>query len=952
MDFVINFTEIVNTKGPVSKKLIIEPDGKAEKIAQAQINTGTARTLSLTPTQFIDYLNDLSKRGDTCLVPGVWADGYKEYAEYDITTDKKGDKNPDIGLIARTTEFFRYLNSDSISFMVFDIDEDYSTEDIHKFIAKLENLLSDSILGSAKGLMRFEKPSSSAGVIGKGIKIKDKTYNNEKLGNGVHIYIPVKNMTAELLSDIFKWAWLNGYCKYRINANSSFEALSIIDLRVKEPNRLLFESDIEITGATELVELVDRKCDYFHGGVIDCELARAILYDEVSGFNKRWNEYKNQLLRDPEIKERKQQIKDLFNAKLIAKGTDPKKAARITKLIHEDHTILSDDTLLRSDGTQVSVYEILTNRDDWNGVKQFQDYITPEHGRDKAMIVANSIDKPVRLKSFAHGETDYYLKFTYEDLMKWISESDEDDIMLCLTSFIAQADLTPMQEDMVINAGKRANKAVSVKSIRDELKIKKRFVSDSVIEENRKLDLEDDFSEIDKESTHSQIAGDMLITLGDCRVFGGKLYVADKKIWKTMRVEALEERISNRYSHCSVCKRDNDYSGVARTFLKKQQIYCEEWGTPSGIPCASQFLLVGDDVRGEMDGVPVKGLEWVDYNLDLGCRFKLKFNPDWNCETPYWNKVLANITNVGCFQQAFGLSLAGFLTAKMQKAVVLYGSGGTGKGTINSVLTAMLPKGRTTNLDFNQMRDDRKCVALAESVINFMTETDKNKPYELTGFKKATGGDYMQGWILYKGATNFKSTATQVLNFNDWPRLTSSGSDIKRRLGHFIIEFNKNYDEEIIGLVDKITQFELPGILAWAIDGIISYFRDGIDDEYSLKLYQQWVGSFSTVDIFLADCTEMVGRHADAVVKPRLLDVYKKWCEVNGFEPEGTSKFYLEMVKRFGAADRSSGKDLFEGLRMNKYGIELCGLLGFGDISRGGRKAAARGIQNIRKQIE
>jgi len=952
MDFVINFTEMRDTTGNISKKLHIEPDGKAVKGSKAEISNGTAKTLALTPLQFIDYLNDLSNRSDTCIVPGVWVDGYQNYAEYDITTDKKGDADPSIGLITRSTKFFKYLNSDSISFMVFDIDEDYAIDEIHEFIRKLEIALSDAIMGSAQGLMRFEKPSSSAGVVGNGIEINGKVYNNEKLGNGFHIYIPVKNMTEGLLSDIFKWAWLNGYQKYKISKAGTILSRSIVDESVKNPERVTFESDYVITGETKLVELVERKCDYFPGGVLDCELARSSLYDEVSGFNKQWNEYKQQLLRTPEIKEEVQRISDLHKVKLITNKQYPAaKATKVTNLLFEDHVILSDEFLTKSDGTLISVYDILTDRDSYLGHTHFQDFISPEPGTNKAMIIGSGIDNPVRLKSFAHGEMFYYLKFTYEDLMKWIGEAEPEDIMLCLTSFIAQSDLTPMQEDMAVNAGKRANKAISMKAIRDELKIKKRSTSETVSIDSREIDLEDDFSSIDKDATQSQIASDMLAALGPCRVFGGKLYIADKKIWKTMRVEALEERVSNRYVHCTYCKVDGHYGGITDVFMKKSSIYCEEWDTPPGIPCSSQFLMVGENITGDMSGVPVDGLRWVDYDLKLGCRFKLKFNPDWSCDTPYWNKILNNITNVGCFQQAFGLALSGYLTAKMQKAAVFYGEGGTGKGTINSILMAMLPKGRTTNLDFTQMRDKNMCVPLAESVINFMTETDKSdKPYDLSGFKKATGGDHMQGWILYKGVTKFKPTASQVLNFNDWPRLTSAGSDIRRRLGHFIIEFKKNYDEEIVGLVDKIIEHELPGVLAWGIDGIISYFRDGIDDEYSLELYQRWVGTFSAVDIFLDQCTVMTARHENAVKKPGLWRVYSKWCGENGFSAGSSGKFYGEMTKRFGGVDRSHGSDWFEGLKMNSEGIRIGSLIGVKNISRGRKKAGGERL-SVRTKV-
>lgn len=911
MDFVINFTELKNTAGNINKKLHIEPNGKFTKTPNAQISQGVAKTIALTPLQFVDYLNNLSSRSDTCLVTGIWADGYKNFAEYDITV--AGKEDPDNGLISRTQNFFKYLNSDSISFMVFDIDEDYTIEEIHEFIAQLEKVVPEAIIGS-NNLMRFEKPSSSAGV----------AINGKKLGNGIHIYIPVKNMSEDLLSDIFKWAWISGYAKHKISAAGTILSRSIIDETVKEPNRITFESDIEITGAAELVELVERKCEYYEGGVLDCELARSCLYDLISAFGKKWSDYKHKVEKDPETSDEIKRLKDLHTSKLIANNPGlGSKAAKVTDLLYDRRIILSDEYLTKTDGTKISVYDILTDRDSYINQTHFQDFIDPKPGTNKAMIKGSGIDDNIKLKSFAHGGIYYYLRFTYEDICRWIDEADNDDIIYNVSSFIAQSEISEIQLDKVIKEVTKRDKSITKTAITKELKSKSALISSSIVSDLSE-DSSIDTSDIDKEAGQGRIADDMIIALGNCKSYGGYVYVAEKNIWKSIRKESLRDRISNRYEHCKYCKSNPQYNSIAELVITRDKLYCEEWSTPPGIPCLKQFLMVGDNVDGEMSGIPVKGVKWVDYNLDLGCRFKLKFDPDWNCETPYWNKVLNNITNVGCFQQAFGLALSGLLTAKMQKAAVFYGAGGTGKGTINNVLMAMLPRGRVTNMNFTQMSDPKQVVPLAESVINFMTETSRGKkPYALDGFKKATGGDSIQAWLLYRGSVNFKPTATQILNFNDWPRLESSGSDIQRRLGHFIIEFNKNYDEEIIGLVDKIVQHELPGVLAWAIDGIISYFRDGIDDEYSLKLYQRWIGYFDKVALFLRECTIYDRTSPARTSRPALWKIFQKWCEESGFPAGEKSELTSEVDKLCGATMKSDGDMVYHNLDLTAYGLEL-----------------------------
>jgi phage/plasmid-associated DNA primase len=224
-----------------------------------------------------------------------------------------------------------------------------------------------------------------------------------------------------------------------------------------------------------------------------------------------------------------------------------------------------------------------------------------------------------------------------------------------------------------------------------------------------------------------------------------------------------------------------------------------------------------------------------------------------------------------------------------------------------------------------------------------MTETKKTgKPYDLEGFKKATGGDHIQAWILYKGTINFKPTASQVLNFNDWPRLTSIGSDVKRRLGHFIIEFKKNYDDEIVGLVDKIIEYELPGVLAWAIDGVISYFRDGADDVHSLRMFDHWVGSFDPITAFTEECIESTGMGGGMISRPALWAMYKKWCDDAGFEPGNKSDLNYEMKKRYGDTVKSNGVEHYVGVIASAAGRDLAKLAGINTIDKIGRRRGLR----------
>jgi P4 family phage/plasmid primase-like protien len=928
------FTEMSDARNSVFKKIEVLPDGSLVKTAKATISEGTAKTMVMGPNEFKIYLESLSKRSKTCIVPTIW-DGGVDYEEFDICLD--GKEKPEDGVVSRTKKFFKYANSDHISFAVFDIDGNYPLEEVHRFIDKLETVLKDAIITATgkKKLMRFEKPSASAGV-----RVKGKP-----AGTGLHVWIPVRNMTGELIKQIFRWAWLTEWPAHDVTAAVTVIPLTIIDGTVGAQGRLFFESDAEVTGCLELVEIVERKCDYYPGGVLDCELALGILIDKTCKYDSNWNAYKAKIEREPGFVEKRRQYVAAEKARreelgrLAAQG-QPDEIARMdrleressfaSKLLFEDRVILSSDFLTTSNGEQISVYDILVDRDSYLGRRGFLDPIKPKVGTNKAMISGN--EHGVSLKSFAHGGLYYYLRFDIKGLEKWAAEAETDELLQCAGSFAAQTVGTEAAIGGIIKKIAKSASTTVAEVKKDRAIASTKIVGDKMsdeielqIEQSGEIANGTEIAQIGIKSTHGEIAEDMLRSLGQCRAYGSSFYVGDKDIWRLMRVEVLEERISMRYKFCELCRRGSDYKSITNLVFNKEEAYCPDWKSHTGIPCASQFLSVGPAEVGEMNGRQVKGAGWIKYSLDLGARFKLGFNPDWEMKTPYWQKVLDNVVNVRCFQQAFGLALCGYLTKEIGAALVMFGEGGTGKGTTNRVLTEMLPRGRVTAVSIEQMSHRTDCIPLVDSVINIIPEIRNSRKAQITeGFKKATGGDMMQAHRMYKGDVAFTPIATQVININQWPVLDSSGEELRRRLGLFIVEFKKNHAERIDGLVNLIAERELPGVLAWAIDGITDFFENGADSEHSARLFERWIGSFDPIEGFLSECVV----RGEGVIRSTLWKVFKKYCEDSGWYVPDKGVFNEEIIKRFCQATLDEGVYIYKKIALSEEGSRIAKGLG------------------------
>lgn len=917
----IIFTEIKDKDNNIQKKIVVNDDLSLTKSPSARISNGTARTVTLTEDQVCEYLDGLNHRPDTCLVPAIWAEG-KDFVEFDICL--RGKEDPENGKVSRTSDFFQFANSNQISWMVLDIDGDYNLKQVHEFINNLQILLKDAIISKSgtKKLMRFEKPSTSAGI-----KIPGK------VSTGLHVYIPVKNMRSSLLKKIFRWSWLDKkYKSHKVTSSATIISRSIIDETVAAPARLLFEADAEVTGRTDLIEIVERKTNRYPGGVLDCELAEAILDDMVIKYEQEWTAYKYRFENTTEYRNQKQAAVKARTAKLMLTGLDKSTANRRAFLVFENHVVVSSDYLTRTDGTQVEVYDILVDRDSWLGQKNFVDYLDPKIGTNKAMIAGGP--QGVFLRSFAHGGINYFLKFDADGIRRWMKGAELAELLECFSDFISQSSISGENLDLIFKEYK-AMTDVTVTTVKKTVIDKKKEVEQARMIADAETEGSDStICTVPENANQDQIAADLLRSFGSCRSYGSEFYVAEKAIWRTVRLESIKERAAIRYSHCKRCQTVNDYNAIAKYAVDRDVAYTPHWEHTLGIPCASQFLKVGSEIGG--------GAEYVPYDLELGCRFKLGFNPDPECPTPYWNKVLENVVNPRCFQQGFGLALAGYLN-KLQKVLVLKGAGGTGKGTTNRILTAMLPAGRVTAVSIEQMADDKAVIPLVDSVINFIPEIRKNGAALSTeGFKKVTGGDKIQAHRMWKGPVDFFPIASHVININDWPSLDSAEDDMRRRLGWFIVEFEKTQSEDVENIAEMIIQHELPGVLAWAIEGIKDHFENGFDTEHSFAMWGAWTGSFDIIGMFLDECCE---NREGKTLRSGLYDVFHKFCDNCGCFAVKSPKFNAAVMDKFRkcrpqvTVKKTDGGQVFlTGIELNEIGKEIARSIGYNVLSGKSKK--------------
>ena len=287
-----------------------------------------------------------------------------------------------------------------------------------------------------------------------------------------------------------------------------------------------------------------------------------------------------------------------------------------------------------------------------------------------------------------------------------------------------------------------------------------------------------------------------------------------------------------------------------------------------------------------------------------------EYNPA--CAIPLWTQLMEKITGgdkeyVRYIQKALGYALTGDISE--QAIFLLYGTGSNGKSTMLNVFAALLDgyaqstssdtfmqkKNESVNNDIARLKGARFVSAI---------EMEEGKRMAESLIKSMTGGDKLVTRFLYGEFFEYVPQFKVFLAVNHKPMIKDTTNSIWRRIK--IMEFNNTFTEQERdkNFPTKIMATELPGILAWAVQGCLDWQQNGINAPdivaAATREYREEMDSFSH---FFDECC--VVREGARVTNKMLRAKYKEWCADNG-EYELTQKPFSQKLLERGYEKRKS----------------------------------------------
>jgi P4 family phage/plasmid primase-like protien len=232
-------------------------------------------------------------------------------------------------------------------------------------------------------------------------------------------------------------------------------------------------------------------------------------------------------------------------------------------------------------------------------------------------------------------------------------------------------------------------------------------------------------------------------------------------------------------------------------------------------------------------------------------------------------------------QEWMGYCLVG--DTSQQKMMLMVGPKRSGKGTIGRVLQALVGAGNVAGPTTTGLAGTfglQQLIGKSLAIVSDARFAGDGVSVVIERLLCISGEDALSIDRKYLGAVTLRLPTRFMLLTNELPRLTDSSGALAGRF--VILRLTRSfYGREDVNLTQSLTE-ELPGILLWAIEGLLRLRRQGhfTRPKSTADAMLEMEDLSSPVSAFVRDYCEV-----RAGVKVNVADLYaawKRWCEQEG----------------------------------------------------------------------
>lgn len=283
-------------------------------------------------------------------------------------------------------------------------------------------------------------------------------------------------------------------------------------------------------------------------------------------------------------------------------------------------------------------------------------------------------------------------------------------------------------------------------------------------------------------------------------------------------------------------------------------------------------------------------------------KYQLTFEYDANAKCPLFEKYLKRVLPDEDCQKVLA-EYMGYVfvnNLKLEKAVILYGSGANGKSVFFEIINAILREENICSYSLQNLTkyDSYQRAELANKLLNYASEI--NGKLEASIFKQLVSGEPVEARQIYGKPFVMRDYGKLMFNCNELPKEVEQTNAFFRRF--IIIPFTQTIPEaeQDPELAKKIINSELSGVFNWILDGLSRILRQ--------KKFTQSALVKAQIDTYRKESDSVAMFLDEAEYKPSIreyislkfmYDEYRSYSIDNGYRSVSV-KTYSERLKTLG----------------------------------------------------
>ena len=290
----------------------------------------------------------------------------------------------------------------------------------------------------------------------------------------------------------------------------------------------------------------------------------------------------------------------------------------------------------------------------------------------------------------------------------------------------------------------------------------------------------------------------------------------------------------------------------------------------------------------------------------------------------YLDRVLPDQESQKVIQEFLGYSFTDDL--KLEKALVLHGSGGNGKSVLFEVVAAVFGKENISHKSLGELcaKGDRGNNHRAEveyKLINYSSEISPAGA-DIDIFKAIASQEPITARRLYKDTFTYRPTVKMIFNANKLPSETERTDAFFRRFLIIPFEVTISEEEKDVDLPQKIIANERPGVLNWVIEGLkrISQSRKFTESKKAADALEAYKEESNSIAQFIKEYG-ITPNPYEFIPNAELYRTYSEFCNEAGYKRLSQVNFGKEMKSQGFESDR----DYRNGKRVRGFRVEIGG---------------------------